>query len=154
MRRCCSNLRFLFVSQTKFVNVTVFTLSTVTKRNELNIDQVPAGGGHVLHGTVPDGSGLLLLFLQVFLVLVVLVPNRLRAAVRVAVVVEEASEGELVEGVLRVACVQAARAVAGAVVAVVAAAPALVWLHRVEVGRVGGMSDGGHVGRRLLSRVA
>lgn len=159
MSKCfptCSNFHFeLSITDkiAKFANVTVFPPLTTPKRTKLNVDQVPTGRGHVLRGTIPgSGGGLLLLVLQIFLVLLVL--NRLRAAVRVAVVVEEASEGELVEGVLGVARVQATGAVAVAVLAVVTAAPALFWLHRVEVGRVGGVGNSGHVGRRLLTWVA
>lgn len=107
----------------------------------LHVHQVPTLRGRVL--------SLLVLVLVVALVL-----DGLGAAVRVAVVVEEAAEGELVEGVLGVLAV-AEPAVEGVVEGVLAlAAPQFVGVHRVEVGGVRGVGDGGDVGRALLPLVA
>lgn len=75
------------------------------------------------------------------------------AAVWVAVVVEEAAKGELVKGVFGVLPVAEPTAQRVVVVALVVALAQLFWLHRVEVGRVRRMSDGGHVRRRLLPEV-
>lgn len=85
------------------------------------------------------------LSLELLLILLsrVLVLDGLGAAVRVAVIVEEATEGELVEGVLRVLAVSEPGAQSVIVVAVVA--PELVWVHGVEVGRVCTVGDLGHV---------
>lgn len=73
-----------------------------------------------------------------------------------AVVVEEAAEGELVECVLRVFAVAepAAEGVVVVVLAATVAAPQLFWVHGVEVGRVGGVGDGWDVRRQLLPQVA
>lgn len=80
----------------------------------------------------------------------------LGAAVGVAVVVEEAAEGELVEGVFGVLAVAepAAEHVVEVVLAVAVAAPQFVGVHGVEVGGVGGVGHGGDVRRRLLPQVA
>lgn len=70
-----------------------------------------------------------------------------------AVVVEEAAESELVEGVFGVFAV-AEPAVEGIAEGVLAlAAPQLIGVHGVKVGGVRGMSDGGDVRRALLPQV-
>lgn len=95
--------------------------------------------------------------LRVALVLLVLlVLDGLGAAVRVAVVVEEAAEGELVEGVFRVPAVAepAGEGVVVVVLVVAVVAPQLIGVHGVEVGGVRGVGDGGDVRRHLLPRVA
>lgn len=95
-----------------------------------------------------------LLRLSLLVLVVALVLDGLGAAVRVAVVVEEAAEGELVEGVLGVFAV-AEPAVEGVAEGVIAlAAPQLVGVHGVKVGGVCGVGDGGDVGRALLPLVA
>lgn len=101
----------------------------------LNVDEAP-----------PLSMGLALELVPVFLS-VVLVFDGFGAAVRVAVVVEEAAEGELVEGVLRVLAVPEPGAQRVVVVAVVA--PELVGVHGVEVGRVRTVGDLGYVRRRM-----
>lgn len=73
-----------------------------------------------------------------------------------AIVIEEAAEGELVERVFWMFAV-AEPAVEGVVVVVLAAAvvaPQFIWVHGVKVGGVCGVGDGGDVGRHLLSQVA
>lgn len=127
----------------------------------LHVDKVPhwrslcslAALCHFLSGSfhVP----LLLPFVALLLVL-----DGLGAAVGVAIVVEEAPEGELVKGVLWVLavaepaaeCVVVAVAVTVCPVAIVAA-PKLLRVHRVKVGRVGAVCDLGHVRRWLLPQV-
>lgn len=101
----------------------------------LNIDEAP-----------PLSMGLALERLPLFLS-IVLVFDGLGAAVRVAVIVKKAAEGELVEGVLWVLAVPEPGAQRVVVVAVVA--PELIWVHGVEVGRVCTVGDLGHVGRRM-----
>lgn len=95
--------------------------------------------------------------LRVCLVLVVaLVLDGLGAAVRVAVVVKKASEGELVEGVFRVLSV-AEPDVEGVVIAVLVipvAAPHFIRVHGIKVGGVCGVGNGGDVRCHLLPEVA
>lgn len=71
-----------------------------------------------------------------------------------AVVVEEAAEGELVEGVLGVLAVAEPAVERVVEVAVAVAAAQLLRVHGVKVGGVRGVGDGGHVRRRLLPQVA
>lgn len=72
------------------------------------------------------------------------------------VVIKEASESELVERVFWVFAI-AEPAVEGVVVVVLAVAvvaPQFIGVHRVEVGGVCGVGDGGDVGRHLLPQIA
>lgn len=115
----------------------------------LHVDQVSAR-------CCRAASCLLRVSLRVRLVLVIaLVLDGFGAAVRVAVVIKEAAESELVERVFRVLAV-AEPAVEGVVVVVLAVAvvaPQFIGVHWVEVGGVCGVGDGGDVGRHLLPQV-
>lgn len=141
--KCCT-----FV--TPFTHTGTFHKLIMYKQLVLHVDQVPTlsrrGAVCLLNGA-----------LRVRLILVVaLVLDGFGAAVRVAVIVEEAAEGELVEGVLGVFAV-AEPAVEGVVVVVFAlavGAPQFIRIHRVEVGGVRGMGDGGDVRCLLLPEVA
>lgn len=70
-----------------------------------------------------------------------------------SVAVEEAAEGELVEGVLGVLPVAEQRRQRVVVVVLAVHAPQFVRVHGVEVGGVRGVGDGGNVGRHLLPEV-
>lgn len=89
------------------------------------------------------------------LTVITLILDGFWAAVRVAVVVEEASEGELVKGVLRVLAVSEPAVEGVVVVALVlaVAAPQLVGVHGIKVGGVCGVCNRGDVGRHLLPQV-
>lgn len=94
--------------------------------------------------------------LRVCLIFVIaLVLDGFRAAVRMAVVVEEATEGELVEGVFGVLAVAepAVERVIEVVLAIAVADPQLFWVHGVKVGGVRGVSDRGDVRCNLLPQV-
>lgn len=78
----------------------------------------------------------------------------LRAPERVAVVVEEPAEGELVEGVLWVLAVGGGQRVPGLGALPAGLVPGAFFIHRVKIGGVHGVADGGDVGRGLLPDVA
>ena len=80
--------------------------------------------------------------------------RRLGAPERVAVVVEEPPEGELVEGVLGVPAARGAQRIPGLGAVLAAVLPGALLVHWVEVGRVHGVADRGHVGGRLPPDVA
>lgn len=67
-----------------------------------------------------------------------------------AVIVKEAAEGELVEGVLRVLAVLEPAVERVVVIAVAVFAPQFVWVHGVEVGGVCAVCDFGDVRRVVL----
>lgn len=87
------------------------------------------------------------LALELFILIILLVFDGLGAAVRVAVVIEEAAEGELVEGVLRVLAVPEPGAQCVVMVGVVA--PQLVWVHGIKVRCVCTVSNLGYMRRRM-----
>lgn len=79
---------------------------------------------------------------------------RLRAPERVAVVVEEPAEGELVEGVLRVPAAGGRQRVPGLGALPAGLVPGAFFIHRVKIGGVHGVADGGDVWCGLLPYVA
>lgn len=99
-----------------------------------------------IYKTPPLSVGLALELLPLVLS-IVLVFDGLGAAVRVAVVIKEAAEGELVEGMLRVLAVPEPGAQSVIMVAVIT--PQLVRVHGIKVGRVCAVSDLGYVRRRM-----
>lgn len=109
---------------------------------ELHVDQVLAW--------FCGATGCSQLIAICFIFAVVLIVDGFRAAVRVAVVIKETSEGELVEGVFGVLPVAEPTIQGVVVVALCLATPAFHWVHGVEIGGVRGVGDGGNVGRRLL----
>lgn len=141
---CCSVVKTCFYNgglNKHTIPLTYVRLPSITLAQLLHIDQVLA-----LHGRAAGH----VLCLRVQLVLVTFVLDGFRAAVRVAVVVKEAAEGELVECVFGVFSI-AEPAIEGVIEIVLAfAAPQLLWVHGVKVGGVCRVGDGGDIGRHLL----
>lgn len=116
----------------------------------LHIDQVSSLTGRAIGGLLGRAPRVCLISI------ITLVLNGFGAAVWVAIIVKEAAEGELVEGVFGVFAIAepAVECVVETVLAIAVAAPQFVGVHGVKVGGVCGVGDDGDVGRHLLPQVA